>query len=114
MDSGKFISRGQRKRLAKKSKFVNQRLMEKTFIDREKQEHTLRQEKEKVLREARGDLVQMVKPTNLVGGDMDMSDIVTKPQAPKKQQQKASLSDFGAMGDLLNKIETKTTKQVNH
>lgn len=90
--------------------------MEKTFTDRERQEHKLRQEKEKVEREARGDLMQMVKSTDLVGGDMDMSDTVTKPKAaPKKQQQqKASLSDFGAMGDLLNKIETKTTKQVNH
>jgi len=59
--------------------------MEKTFTDREKQEHRLRQEKEKVEREARSDLMKMVKSTNLVGGDIDMSDtIATKPQAPKK------------------------------
>ena len=104
MQSGKWLSRGQRKRLAKKSKFVNQLYLEKNFVDQQKQD----KEEQKIANKKLHELRKMAKAES--GGDMDMSDGPSKSQS----QPKKSLSDFGAMGDLLNKIETKTTKQVNH
>ena len=44
MDSGAYISRGQRKRLTKKTKFVNQKLLEKKFKEEEVALKKLRQQ----------------------------------------------------------------------
>lgn len=45
MDSGVYISRGQRKRLTKKTKFVNQKLLEKKFNEEEAALKKVKQEK---------------------------------------------------------------------
>ena len=68
MQSGKWLSRGQRKRLAKKSKFVNQLYLEKNFADQKKQD----KEEHKIANRKLNELQKMAKAES--GGDMDMSD----------------------------------------
>ena len=105
MNGQKWISRGQRKRLASKSKFVNMRLMEKKHREEEEAIMKLRREEEAKIREER-----KAKNASAAGGDMEMdgdSNFVDHHQKKKKV-----LSDFGAMGDMLNKIENKMHKQI--
>jgi len=52
--------------------------------------------------------MKLVKSTN---GDMDMSGQAGAASKPKPTK---TLTDFGDMGDLLSKIESKVEKKVNH
>ena len=110
LNSDKHISRGQRKRLAKKEKFVNQRLMEKKFKEQEIALKKADQEAQEKVRKARADIMKMAKDAS---DDMAMDDSDKKPSASKAPKKK-TLNDFSAMGDLLDKIGSKVDKQVKH
>ena len=65
LDSGRYISRGQRKRLTKKSKFVNQKILEKKFKESALALQKLEQERQRAIRLAQKD--------NTREGDIDMA-----------------------------------------
>ena len=58
-------------------------------------------------------MVKAEKLATTADGDMEMDGKVAAAAAGKKPAKK-TLSDFSAMGNLLDKIENKIEKQANH
>eukprot|EP00347_Sterkiella_histriomuscorum_P021897 403332384 len=112
LKDNKLLTRGQKKRLKSKEKFINQRILE----GRANETHMLHQSKLQKMKKEQKEAASLKKQqTQGTDSMMDVSMTTNNTSLDQKSKQKQpanKFGDFSGMSSLLDTIQTQTQKQI--